>query len=147
MAELLLLEGPAGAGKSQIYRELMAAGLYQVIADFTAIWAALGNYSRDPETGLYPVRLATDALVTSGIVAYIQAATVRQALRNELNTIVTTSQAGQAERWQAVADEHGADLTVDTIDPGSRVVRERLRAQNNGEMLDECEAALQRWYG
>ena len=57
---LTLIEGPAGGGKSELLREMLAAGEIDVAADVTALWAATGGAERDPVTGKYPVRLETD---------------------------------------------------------------------------------------
>ena len=41
MPENVLLSGPAGAGKSQMARELLRTGKVDVVADFQAILTAL----------------------------------------------------------------------------------------------------------
>ena len=51
MPENVLLSGPAGAGKSQMARELLRTGKADVAADFQSILAALLLLERDPETG------------------------------------------------------------------------------------------------
>lgn len=143
---LLLMQGPAGAGKSQSYRLHLGNG-YEVIADYTQIWAAITGAQRDPLTGLYPVRTQADAVVNSGLVSYLQATVVRQALERDLNTIVTTSQRGQMARWERIAEEFDTEYATVTIDPGEDVVRERLAAQSpTGELLPECANAIARWY-
>lgn len=143
---LLLLQGPAGSGKSQALPQFLGNG-YDVVADYTAIWAAITGATRDPATGLYPVRTQADAVVRTGLVSYLQAAVVRQALRVDLSAIVTTGSAGQDGKWEAIANEYGADFDTVTIDPGEAVVTERLKNQSStGELLDECSSALKRWY-
>ena len=143
---LLLLQGPAGGGKSGVYAQLLRAGVAQVVADYTRIYVALTGVVRDPDTGLYPVRLATDAVVAAGTVTYAQATIVRHALGAGLSTIVTTSRRGQERRWQQVAEETNAAFSVQTVDPGRQVVTERLASQTGGVLSDECETAIRRWY-
>lgn len=142
---LLLLQGPAGGGKSQVYRELINDGIYDFVADYTAIWAAIGNHVRQAN-GLYAVRQSTEPIVESGLVSYIQRATVRQGLRNGLDGIVTTSRRGMEQVYADIANETGTVMEVRTIDPGRETVTQRLAAQNGGSLLPECEAALNRWY-
>ena len=56
---LILIEGPAGGGKSQLAADLLAAGEITVLADLTALWAALSGAVRGAD-GRYPIRLADD---------------------------------------------------------------------------------------
>ena len=147
MAKLLLIQGPAGGGKSQLYSQLLATGEITIIADYTRLFVAATGVERDPITGLYPVRSAQDAAVRDGTASYLQVALVRHSLRNDRDTAVTTSRAAQEARWQAVADEFDAEFEVRTVDPGREVVTERLRAQSGtGELLEECATAISRWY-
>lgn len=159
MPHLLLLQGPAGANKSQVAQRLLSGEdetdegvlfgvlVWHLLADYTAIWSAITGAKRDPVTGLYPVRTLADAVVRSGIVNYLQRTVVRQGLRERLNVIITTATSGQEAAYALIAQELGAELDVHTIDPGRAVVESRLRAQNNGVLLDECRSALARWYG
>ena len=58
----LLLSGPAGAGKSEAARRLLAESTGPLVAaDFQALLVALLLLERDPETGRYPERLASQA--------------------------------------------------------------------------------------
>ena len=66
MSLLLLVEGPAGSGKSQVVSRMLAAGELDVVADYTALWAALRGIERDNE-GKYPVRTDADPAVRSGL--------------------------------------------------------------------------------
>ena len=59
MAELVLVQGPAGAGKSQLATEMLEAGEIDVLADTTALWVALSGVTRGPD-GRLPVRPLTD---------------------------------------------------------------------------------------
>lgn len=141
---LFLFEGPAGAGKSQLVREMLADGEIHVQADLTAIWAAINGYERNPETGLYPVRRDNDR--TIGLASYVKTAIVRRALADGLSVAVTTSSPDEVTKWQALADEAQTALSVRTIDPGREVVEENL-ADEDGELSEDCERAIGRWYG
>ena len=141
---LYLLEGPAGGGKSELLREMLAAGEIDVAADVTALWAATGGAERDPVTGKYPVRLETDpALATA---RYLQTVTAGFALRQGYKVAVTTSQHDQTGKWMAVANRYNAPLRVQTVDPGLEIVTARLSDPVTGELSDECDSAIGRWY-
>ena len=152
---LHLIEGPAGGGKSQVASDMLAAGQVDLLADTTALWAAIGGYTRDPETGRYPVRQDDDPALHAA--RYIQAAVVSFAVREGLNVAITASRRNQAERWRQLAerivreaelDEALAQLSTTTVEPTGSidVVRARLADPVTGELSPECEAALQRWY-
>ena len=143
---LTLLEGPAGSGKSGDADDLLASGEADVMADLTALWAALRAMRRGVD-GKYPVRGDDDPAIRSGLAAYIRAAVVRQALRDGLNVVVTSATPDMATRWQAVADEAGVTFDVRTIDPGRSEVERRLADPATGELSDECRKAIARWYG
>ena len=141
---LLLIEGPAGGGKSDLLRELKAAGEVSIIADVTALWAATGGYERDPATGRYPVRDEADPALNTA--RYLQTVTVGFALREGFNAAVTTSQRGQVAKWADIAAEHGSGFQVRTVDPGREVVSARLADPTTGELTPDCIAAIGRWY-
>lgn len=141
---LHLIEGPAGGGKSQLAADMLAAGTADLIADTTELWAAIGGYARDPQTGRYPVRRDDDPALTAA--QYTQIAVVRHGLREGLNVIATTSRRGQVDRWRRIADEAETALDVTTVDPGVDVVRSRLADPVTGELSADCENALARWY-
>ena len=145
MASLHLLEGPAGSGKSQVARDLLEAGEVQALADVTALWAALSGAQRDLEKGRYPERADDDPAL--GLARYVQAAAVRQGLREGLDVAATTSRRDQVDRWREVAHGEGASLIVRTVDPGRDVVAARLADPVTGVLSDACGSALGRWYG
>ena len=141
---LTLVEGPAGSGKSQLVREMLAEGEADVVADYTAIWAALKGVERGPD-GRYPVRTAEDPIVFSGLPSYVRRTVVRQGLRSGLSVVVTSGTPNQAEFYQAIADELGEDFQVQTVDPGRETVIRRLTL--GVEIDPECLTAVARWYG
>ena len=139
---LLLLEGPAGSGKSQEAEALLASGEYHVLADLTALWAAVRAMRRGPD-GRYPVRQDNDPGLA--LAAYLRAVVVRQGLRDGLNVVVTSASPGTATRWAQAAEELGVRFQVRTIDPGYAEAAARLA--DGGSLSVECQKALARWYG
>ena len=140
---LLLVEGPAGSGKSQLVASMLAAGELDIVADLTGLWAALRGMARGAD-GRYPVRTDADPAVSSGLATYLRAAAVRQGLRADLRVAVSAGTPDMAPRWAQVAEESGAAFTVRTVDPGEQVVRDRLAV--DGELHPQCERAVNRWY-
>ena len=143
MASLTLIEGPAGSNKSALVRERIEAGESDVVADLTAIWAAVRGMERGAN-GKYPIRTDSDAAIRTGLAAYIRRTVVRQALRSDLRVIVTSGSRHEAEIYAGIAEELGAAFERVTIDPGENVVRERLSV--DGKLPQQCENAIQRWY-
>lgn len=140
---LTLIEGPAGGGKSDLAREMRTAGEIDLIADVTALWVALTGVRRGPD-GRYPVRLDDDPAL--GAARYLQTTAVHHGLRENLNVAVTASVRDQAGKWGAVAAENGAGFRVQTVDPGIDVVTDRLADPISGELSEECDVAIGRWY-
>ena len=138
---LHLVQGPAGGGKSQVTAEMLEAGEVQVVADVTALWAALSGAVRGPD-GRYPVRDESDPALAAAL--YAQSVIARNVLDSGADVAVTTSRAGQEARWREVAGERG--LFVRTVDPGEETVRARL-AESDGSISPECDKAVRRWYG
>ena len=139
---LVLVEGPAGAGKSQAAAAMLRDGRADVLADTTALWAALRAMERGPD-GRYPVRLDSDPGL--GPARYGQTAIAAEALRSGFRVIATTARPDQGPRWGALAREHGAAFETVTIDPGEARVRAAL-ADADGELPEACERAVGRWY-
>ena len=142
---LLLVEGPAGSGKSQLVADMLASGEIAAQADLTAIWAALRGIERDPETGRYPIRDDSDPIIAAGLAAYVRAVVVRQGLADGLDVAVTTGTPNMATHWQEVAAAQGATFRVQTVDPGEATVRARLATEDG--LSTECVQAIRRWYG
>ena len=143
MASLHLVQGPAGGGKSAVTRDMLAAGEIQLLADVTALWAALTGAVRGPD-GKYPVRLPDDPGLRAAL--YLQATAAHHGLREGLDVAVTTSQRGQEARWGQVAAAESAPLHVRTVDPGEVVVRARLADAATGVLSSACDLAVSRWY-
>ena len=141
---MTLLQGPAGSGKSQAARDLLANGEATILADVTALWAALTGAVRDPETGLYPERADADPGLAAA--RQVQERAVRVGLRDGESVVVTTSRRGQESRWAGVAIDSGALFSARTIDPGFDVVSARLADPVTGTLSGACSRALSRWY-
>ena len=83
---LVLIQGPAGGAKSQVAAEMLEAGEVQVLADTTALWAALSGVQRGPD-GKYPVRQDDDPALA--VALYVQAVAVRRGLEAGTDVGVT----------------------------------------------------------
>lgn len=142
---LTLFEGPPGSGKSQRVQEALADGELDVVADFTSLWAAVRQVQRGPD-GRYPIRLDDDPALTQGYLSALQTIAVSLALRRGMRVAVTSGTSGTAPTWAERADVQGATFSVRTFDPGEAVVRARLSDPGTGELADECEHAIGRWY-
>ena len=140
---LVLIEGPAGAGKSQIAAELLAAGAVSVLSDVTILWAALSGAVRGDD-GRYPERDDDDEALS--VARYVQAVAVRVALEAGASVAVTTSRRNQEQRWRQLADDVRTGFEVRTVDPGRAVVESRLSG-DDGKLSKACEEAINRWYG
>ena len=141
-----ILRGPAGAGKDSWIRSNYPAAL---LADATILWAAVSQAVRDPETGKYPERPATDPALALAL--YLKATAIRFAATRpeiELWTTTSNSSAESIQRIQEKISAGGGELgQVVTLDPGREVVEARLSDAVSGELSPECEEAVQRWYG
>ena len=141
MAELVLIQGPAGSGKSQLVAEMLEAGEVDVVVDLTRLWVALSGVERGP-TGRYPVRLDDDKALPAAFAVKQLAA--RRALETGADTAVTTSVRNQEPRWQKLAAEALATFSTRVVDPGEEVVKERLAGPEG--LSPECAKAISRWY-
>ena len=116
---LVIVRGPAGGGKSQYVERERRPG--EVLADFTAIYAAMSGATRGPD-GKYPIRTDDDPLIP--LAAWVKAAIVRQAAARQLNGYVTTSSGapGEIERLRELG---ASDAEPVTLDPGEATIRAR----------------------
>ena len=145
MADLTLIEGPAGSNKSRMVEERLRAGEADVVADLTGMWVALRAMRRGPD-GKYPIRRGSDPAIRSGLAAYLRRTAVRQALRSGLKVVVTSGSRHEGDIYAAIAEELGATYERVVADPGLEVVRARL-ADQDGNLSYECGKAIARWYG
>ena len=140
----ILLSGPAGAGKTDLARELL--NQFQqpgVVADFQSIYAALLLLVRD-SSGRYPQRLATQSHALA-IAEYVRRAIMTVALENDVSIVVTNSD-GDPTRRNFLLGQMGPGAVERVINPGIDVVRERL-ADVDGLLSVQCGDAINRWFG
>ena len=140
----ILLSGPAGAGKSFRARILLAQlGIFSVIVDFQTIYAALLGIRRGDD-GRFPERSPAQAYALP-FAERMRLAMIAVALERQLNPIVTNSD-GNRQRRQFLLERMGVGAEEEIVDPGIAVVRRRL-AGPDGRVSDQCEEAIDRWYG
>lgn len=161
MADGILVSGPAGSGKSQHARELIAEaedrGEILVLADYQSTYVSLTDVRRDPESGKFPLRnpelLALTEFVRQGVIA--------QAGQRGFGVVATNSDGSLTRREYMVrklSEALGPSGVIreDIIDPGEHVVRDRLATEVErigaaGRVADkvfsvECDRAVNRWY-
>lgn len=138
----LLISGPAGAGKSAIARELLAAhDGPAVAADFQSLVVAMLLLERGAD-GRYPVRPGW----VLPLAEYVRRAVITGAQNRDIFTVLTNSD-GSSERRKFLLGQLGPGATERIVDPGKAVVEARLADAATGELDPECDAAINRWYG
>lgn len=142
----VLISGPAGAGKSALAAELLESMPPPVvIADFTRLWVALHGIERDPVTGLYPTRFSADN-PTLPLVEHLRRELIESAVERDIGVVATNSDSDPARR-AALLRALGPGASERIVDPGRAVVEARLAAHSpDGELTEECVAAVRRWY-
>ncbi|MDE2661242.1 MAG: hypothetical protein OXI45_13640 [Acidobacteriota bacterium] len=143
MARLVLIQGPAGGGKSAVARAMLDGGEVRILADNTRLWAAIRDVRRGPD-GRFPERNSEADALDALLAAYVKRVVVRQALGRNLDTAVTTSVAGEAPTYAGIAAEFGSEFEVRTVDPGEAEVERRL--SRRGRLSGQCLRAIGRWY-
>ena len=139
----LLISGSAGAGKSALARELLRGShTPMVAADFQSLLAAILLLERNPD-GRYPERREIDAFALP-LAEYLRRTLIRVAADAGVEVAVTNSD-GLPARRRALLDALPPGTVERVIDPGIAVVRSRLAV--DGAVSEQCEIAVQRWYG
>ena len=137
----VLISGPAGAGKSEVARDLLREATEPTIqADFTSLAIALLGLVRGSD-GKYPIR--PDWVLPT--VEFTRQSVITGANSRGLRIIATTSD-GSPERRKALLSRLGPGSVENVIDPGIEVVSARLSDPVTGELSGECSRAIQRWY-
>ena len=138
----LLLSGPAGAGKSQVARDLLTDSPSGVVVDFQSLYASLLLLGRNGD-GRYPERNPSQAYILA-LTEYLRRAAITGAVEQELDVLVTNSDGSPARR-NFLLSLLGANATERVLDPGIEVVQARLSV--NGQLSEQCGSAIKRWYG
>ena len=137
----LLISGPAGAGKSAIAREELAArDGPAVAADFQSLVVALLLLERGAD-GRYPIRPGW----VLPLAEYVRRAVVTGAVNRDIVVIATNSDGSEARR-RFLLGQLGPGAVERIVDPGRDVVAARLADAATGELSPECDAAISRWY-
>ena len=139
-----LISGPAGAGKSQLARDLLAQVQgHGAIVDFNSIYSAMLLLRRDPETGRYPERDPADAHLLA-LAEYVRKAMISGAREMDVEILATSSDGSPARR-EYLRGLLGPGAVEVVLDPGRKVVVDRLSI--NGVLSQQCGQAVDRWYG
>ena len=110
------------------------------LADFQSLYAAVAGDVRGPD-GRFPLR--DERLLP--VVEYLRRALLTAARERGLRIIATNSD-GSPERRAFLLKEMGEGAQERVVDPGEQIVRARLSDPTTGELSEECNAAIVRWY-
>ena len=144
MPSNVLVAGPAGSGKTQRLRELLAESPEpMVVADFTALFNAVRLVERLPD-GTFPVRGPADDVYLP-IAEAMRLVAIDQARERGLR-VATSSSDGDPDRRAALLERLGPDSVEEIVDPGPEIIRARLANPQTGELSPECGQAIGRWY-
>ena len=139
----ILISGPAGGGKSQEARRLLAAAsVPTVMIEFQQIYAGLLGIERLPN-GRYPPRRPQDAYALP-MAEYLRQAAITGAIAQELGVLLSNSD-GNQQRRQFLLGRLGRGSRERLIDPGIEIVTQRLSV--DGLLDPDCQDAINRWYG
>ena len=145
----VLLTGPAAGGKSQVAAALIADLPRSVVLDFQSLYAALLQQVKD-DSGRYPPRLDIHEYVIS-LIAAIREDAIERAAEQGVTVVLTNSNGDPARRsvllglLRTAAGGDGAREQI--VDPGIRVIVERLTLPGASEPSQQCIEAADRYYG
>ena len=112
-----------------------------VIADFSAIYAALALSRRGPD-GKFPDRPTPDPLVP--LAESIRQRVILMAVEREYGVVATNSD-GRSDRRAYLLGLLGPGAVERVIDPGRATVTRRLSGPTG--LSEACTSAIGRWYG
>ena len=137
----VLLSGPAGANKSALARRLLAENpVLAAIADFQSVYRALTDVERGRD-GRFPLR--DNRLLP--LTEYVRRAIITGARESDIDIIATNSD-GDLDRRKYLLNQLGPGATERVIDPGREIVEARLSDPHTGDLSEECDQAVTRWY-
>ena len=138
-----LISGPAGAGKSNLARDLLSQVQGQgAIIDFQALYSA-ALLLRRRDDGRYPERDPADAHLLA-LAEYTRKAMITAALLMDIEIIATNS-SGSPQRREYLLGLLGPGAFEVVLDPGRAIVEERLSI--NGVLSQQCRDGINRWFG
>ena len=145
MADPILLTGPPMAGKTQEARRLLreAAGP-MIAADFQQLLVAVMLLERDPGTGRYPERLASQAAWLLPLVESLRQTLITFARDREIGIVASNSDGSPARRAYLLS-RLGVGASERILDPGFDVVTQRL-SNPDGTISEQCVEARDRFY-
>ena len=114
-----------------------------IMIEFQDLYASVLGIRRDPDTGRYPPRRPQDAYALP-LAEYARQSIITGAFKQDLDVILTNSD-GDADRRAFLLGRLGPSASERVIDPGLRIVTERLSVQ--GTLDPDCASAISRWYG
>ena len=141
----ILLAGPAGGGKSQVARDLLATlDRPGAIVDFQSILAALTLQLRGDD-GRYPERNPSQSYLLA-LTAYVYRAAITGARAQDVDVIATTSDGNPTRRLELLA-LLGPGSTERIIEPLGGRLEVEARLSRDGVLSEQCREAINRWYG
>ena len=133
MMPITIVAGPAGAGKSDVTRDRLGAVVIDTTLLFNALFPSLAGRVRSGEDG----RLR--------LVQYVKMVALRAAVESNLDGFVTVADPSKIDSLLAVTGEP-RETGLKILDPGRRVVLERLRDSQGTDRISDCTKAVDRWY-
>ena len=140
----LLISGPAGAGKTEEARRLLATSTEPMVAaDFQSLLSSLLLQER-LANGRYPRRLDSQASWLLPLTEYTRMAIIGAAAARGIG-VITTNSDGSPERRALLLSRLGPGATEMIVDPGLSIITERL-SDPDGTIDQQCVEARDRWF-
>ena len=140
----MLISGPAGSGKTEEARRLLAMSTEPMVAaDFQSLLSSLLLQER-LANGRYPRRLDSQASWLLPLTEYLRMAVIGAAAARGIG-VITTNSDGSPERRALLLSRLGPGATERILDPGIDVVTRRL-SNPDGTIDEQCVEAMGRFY-
>ena len=114
-----------------------------ILLDFQSTYANLVGVSRQPD-GRYPEREPRHDFAIP-LTEHLRRTAIAAAVSQQIFVYLTNSD-GNAARRNELLSLLGPGSTETVLDPGIEVVEARL-AGPDGQLSEQCRAAISRWYG